>query len=71
MTRIVAGAAKGRRLAVPPGKYTLVAYWDRGVMERQEIAVSDRSLNVDFTLVDTGQNRRHLNKYGQQYGRYK
>jgi hypothetical protein len=59
------------RLDVPPGKYTLVAYWDRGVMARQEIEVSGAPVSADFTLVDSGQNRHHLNKYGQQYGRYK
>lgn len=58
-------------LHVPPGKYVLVAYWDRGVMERKEIEVGAAPLTADFTLVDSGQNRHHLNKYGQQYGRYK
>ena len=59
------------KLEVPKGKYELVAYWDRGVMERQPIEVADKPLTVDFTLLDAGQNRHHLNKYGQQYGRYK
>lgn len=58
-------------LDVPPGKYTLVAYWDRGVMERQEIDVAATPVTANFTLVDSGQNRHHRNKYGQQYGRYK
>lgn len=59
------------KLQAPPGKYTLVAYWDRGVIERKEIEVGAQPVTADFTLVDTGRSRHHLNKYGQQYGRYK
>lgn len=59
------------RLEAPRGKAVLVVYWDRGVVERREIDVGAGVTTADFTLVDTGQKTRHLNKYGQQYGRYK
>ncbi len=59
------------RLEVPPGKHQLTVYWAQGVLERREVEVSAGGVaTVDFTLVDTGR-PRHLNKHGQQYGRYK
>lgn len=59
------------RLEAPPGKYTLVAYWARGAEERKEIELGGTPVTADFTLVDSGRTTRHLNKFGQQYGRYK
>jgi plastocyanin len=58
-------------LSVPPGKHTLAVYWSAGVLERKEIEVeAGGKTTVDLTLTDSGR-ARHLNKYGQQYGRYK
>jgi plastocyanin len=70
--RYTAVGEDGRfRLEVPPGKHTLVVYWARGVIERREIEVAPGGkLAHDFTLV-AGERARHLNKHGQQYGRYK
>jgi plastocyanin len=58
-------------LKAPPGKHTVVVYWANGVLERKEVSVvaGEKAL-LDFTLVDQGR-AKHLNKHGQQYGRYK
>lgn len=59
-------------LALPPGKHTLIVYWSAGVMERKQVEVPEGGkVTADFTLVDSGRTARHLNKFGQQYGRYK
>ena len=60
------------KLQLPPGKYTLVAYWAKGVTERKDVEVAPGGKTTwDVTLVDGGDRARHLNKHGQQYGRYK
>lgn len=60
------------RLELPPGQYTLVAYWSRGVLERKPVELHAReTVSWSPTLVDSGERARHLNKHGQQYGRYK
>jgi plastocyanin len=60
------------RLEVPPGEHTLVAWWPRGPAVRHEIVVDPGgSVEVDFTLADSGRGLRHTNKHGQPYGRYK
>lgn len=59
-------------LQVPEGKHTLVIYWSQGVLEKKEIEVAaGGKVTESFQLVDTGKRARHLNKHGQQYGRYK
>jgi plastocyanin len=59
-------------LSLPPGKHTLIVYWAAGVMERKQIEVTNGAkVTADFTLIDSGRTARHLNKFGQQYGRYK
>ena len=58
-------------LKVPPGKHTVAVYWSNGVLARQEVEVqAGATAKLDFTLVDQGR-AKHLNKHGQQYGRYK
>ena len=58
-------------LHVPAGKHTVAVYWSNGVLEKKEIEVAPGAkATLDFTLVDSGR-AKHLNKYGQQYGRYK
>ncbi len=66
------GADGKYALSLPPGKHALIAYWAKGVTERKEIEVAENGkATLDFDLVDTGHTTRHLNKFGQQYGRYK
>lgn len=66
------GADGKYSLSLPVGKHALVAYWSKGVTERKEIEVTEGGkLALDFDLVDTGHTTRHLNKFSQQYGRYK
>ncbi len=59
-------------LTLPEGKHALVVYWAQGVTERKEVEVrAGEKTALDFSLVDAGRTVRHLNKFGQQYGRYK
>lgn len=59
------------KLTVPAGKHTLAVYWANGVLERKELEVpAGGKLTADLTLVDAGR-ARHVNKFGQPYGRYK
>jgi plastocyanin len=59
-------------LELPAGKHSVVVYWSSGVMDRKDVEVTaGGKVPLDFTLVDTGRVARHMNKFGQQYGRYK
>ena len=41
-------------------------------MEKKQIEVpAGGKAQLDFKLVDSGRTVRHMNKFGQQYGRYK
>lgn len=59
------------KLTLPAGKQPIAVYWANGVLERKELDVpAAGKVTVELTLVDTGR-ARHLNKFGQPYGRYK
>jgi plastocyanin len=59
------------KLTVPAGKQPIAVYWANGVLERKELEVpAGGKVTVELTLVDAGR-ARHLNKFGQPYGRYK
>ncbi|MFZ5470980.1 MAG: hypothetical protein ACOZIN_16250 [Myxococcota bacterium] len=57
---------------LPPGKHVVVAWTPEHKPERKEIAVqAGKSASADFGLSRREQSKGHLNKNGEQYGRYK
>lgn len=57
---------------VPPGRYTVVAWTAEHKPERKEIEIQPgRAASLDFALTPRPANRFHLNKHGEQYGRYR
>lgn len=57
---------------VPAGKYTLVAWSPDHKVEKKPIHVSDGGkAAADFSLTRRARAKQHLNKNGEQYGRYK
>lgn len=56
---------------VPPGSYTLVAWSPAHKAEKKKITIeAGKKARADFTL-KPDENKAHLNKHGEQYGRYK
>lgn len=59
-------------LSVPPGNHTLVAWSPDAPPAAKTIrAEAGRTLALDFEVTEKVSKERHLNKYGQPYGRYK
>ena len=56
---------------VPPGKYTLVAWSPRHEPVKKMVLVTASGARVDFSLTPRAATPNHLNKNGEQYGRYK
>lgn len=57
---------------VPDGSYVLWAWSPTHKPERRAISLRGAApLTIDFTLRPRKQEAAHLNKYGEQYGRYK
>lgn len=56
---------------VPPGSYTLVAWSPSHKTEKKQITIeAGKKARADFIL-KPDENKAHLNKHGEQYGRYK
>lgn len=57
---------------LPPGSYTVVAWSPEHVPVKQKVEIrAGATASARFTLVRRPGNRAHLNKNGEQYGRYK
>lgn len=57
---------------IPPGKYTLVAWSpDHKPLKKQVQVTEGGSASVEFALKRRPSSKQHLNKNGENYGRYK
>jgi len=67
----VNGDGSFRLADVPPGHYTLVAWSPAHTPERRTIDVkAGEVVRADFALKLRSESKAHLNKSGEQYGRY-
>jgi plastocyanin len=60
------------KLSLPPGQYTLVAWTPDHQPDKQSITIAaGADVAADFSLKARPGTPQHLNKNGEQYGRYK
>jgi len=68
----VNGDGSYRLADVPPGQYTLVAWSPAHEPQKRAIDVkAGEAVRADFTLKLRAEPKSHLNKNGEQYGRYR